>query len=225
MGMRRCFVLLPALLLAVAAFPSHAAAAKRCALKNSKTVAQNDRVRVFTRRINDDDIRWYGCLFSRNRRFVLTDVWPGWAEVVDSDVAGRFVALVEFTSNSHYLYDHVRRFDLRTGASTTLGCSGGDYDDPNPRSEISHVVVTGRGAVAWEQHVPQQGSDPRYVVAYDTRGRRIVDPGPLVDPGSLAVDSGVLTWRNAEEQRSDPLGSGVPSRKRRCSPRTSVASA
>jgi hypothetical protein len=43
----------------------------------------------------------------------------------------------------------------------------------------------------------------------DARGERLVDPGPDVVVGTLALSSGgVVYWKNGDEVRSALLGSG-----------------
>lgn len=195
------------LLLTAAVLPQPVAAAAKkhgkCALRGSKTLAADAGGRVFARSDAYEQQYVYACLYRSGRRFPIGD--NPHDDLVSIDLvalASPFVAYGETWRSSQGSYETLERLDLRSGRilaltqSTTEGGDGG----------IDQVVATHRGAVAWIG-LSSDAGDVLKVEKRDSSGHAILDPGPGVEAGSLAVTrSGRrLYWSNGGQARSAPL--------------------
>jgi hypothetical protein len=194
------------LLLAVSVPQSDAAATakknSKCTLRGSKTLAADARGRVFEKD-HADGAYIYGCLYRTGRRFAIGDnPHDDFLSIDALALASPFVAYGETTASTIGTYEIVERLDLRNGRIKDVTDS--KREDPDPG--IDQVVLTPRGAVAWIGY-GNDYTDILKVEKLDAAGHALLDPGPGVENGSLAVTrSGRrLYWSNGGEPRSAVL--------------------
>jgi hypothetical protein len=196
---------------ALAVLPSGAAGAARgCYPKGSKTVLQKDRVRVFERR----RVTW-ACSLTTGRRFELDNelalLFPQPAMAVSGTLLAYGLDVLEATET----YTTVSVVD-------TARVSDGDFavvaqSDEEPK-QIGKVVLSPTGAAAYvacESYGP--APDPSecagarrghsvHVVPRGAKGTdRVVDDKGRIDPRSLRLTGGRVSWRRDGRRRSVAL--------------------
>ena len=183
-----------------AASSAPASAATPCATRGSKTVVATKTARVFKvrvrPRIGAAFSRYYGCLFSRNRRFRFAeDDFPeqsGWSHI---RLAGAYVAYAWHGSCAacDRAPRHVVVQSLRSGRFVTrLAISSEDTAEDRT---VTDLELRPTGSVAWINRV---GAGPAHEVqARDGAGARLLDSGPGIDPLSLALGGSTLYWTKA----------------------------
>lgn len=205
MSRTRTTILLASLALAAALAPASASAAVRpaaapsCAAKGSATVARSGLARVYVRgaRGDADQHELVGCLLGSGRRTLL-DSWFSCdcsrGDESDPQVVlrGALVAVNRYSCppgpELGSCTGAVRSVDLRTRRTLRRGNSGG---------YLSELALGPRGALAFVR-----GSA---LVASDAAGERVLDPGPGIEPGSLAFAGSLLYWTRDGAARSARL--------------------
>jgi hypothetical protein len=200
--------------LALALVPASDAQATHltCQLAGSKTETSSRNARAFSRRtvVRGSSVRrWYGCLHSRNRRYVLGDVGPS-GEFLDRvaplRLAGRFVGHAnEFTASSGDAVGAIVVVrDLRTGAVRHRFENASDF----ARYDVTDLEQRTSGSVAWIAATSPFGPP---TTNYEVRAmsgsseRAVLDSGPGIEPRSLTLRGTTLRWRNAGAERSVTL--------------------
>jgi hypothetical protein len=191
----RLILLLALALLAVAADTAAASSdeRRRACAKRGVTVASSPAARVFEVRRGDTHTL-YACLRATGRRQSLVSWYSCDCSVADEPapdaelMAARFVLLSEYPSCGPFECTTPTTYTLRDLRSKR---------EVYPRDDVSQVV-TGAGFFAY--------SDGR-VVMVRGRSQRVLDEGPGVEPGSLAVAGDRLYWiRDGEPQLARGLG-------------------
>jgi hypothetical protein len=194
--MRPSAIFLPLLALLALAGPAqakarpHRAAAATCAARGSTTVALDPQARVYVRsqRGDADQHELIGCLLASGRSVRLN----GWFDCGCSRgdesgpqlwLRGTVVAINRFSCPPDPLLGGcvggARTFDLRTRRTLREASTG---------TAISALAIGPRGAFAY---VSSGGA----VVKSDASGEDVVlDPGPGIDLGSLAVGGAWVYW-------------------------------
>jgi hypothetical protein len=186
--MRRVTLVMLVAVLAAAGVAGDAAGKRRaCNPKGSTTVAKTRAVRVFER-----EGSVYGCLLSTGRARVLDEDDGLYKSVGLLHIAGRYVA---------WGFDYVPecKADCPPGTTGTTYLGVLDLRSGRRRTadaEPSDLVLTRSGAVAW--------IDGGALNAWDRRGTRVLDPGPVTSRRLRLVDSLVL-WRTAAGGRWEQL--------------------
>lgn len=192
--------------IALLAAPS-AADAKRCSKHGAHTILRTKTVRVFSVTARDETARYYGCLYRRGRVVYLGKVpVEGPDGIYEILAAGRFLAFQIYEElGSHLTFTTLYRADLRDGRVRTLEGFG---VNPFGGTWVVDVVLARTGATAWIRGENDGGADNvNSVRKYDAAGPGVLDPGPGVELGSLAITASGsrVYWTNAGEPRSAPL--------------------
>ena len=207
MGTVRLTVCACIALVALVAMPATASAAKKrrtCTPKGSKTLAQNERVRVYRKRRGPDVP--YVCAFKTRRSTALPNNEPGVDGYSRFALAGKFVAFGYYPAcgvcvdegNFVEVFDAVRR----RGRSIKL-----DDDDDGKVTRVTDIEVTGRGAVAWISRDQRTATD-----VFVQKAERGVTTATLLDSGagvalrSLARSGSTLYWTKDGAPRAATLG-------------------
>jgi hypothetical protein len=189
--------------------PALPAEAKRhsCAAKHSKTAVRDRRVRIFYS--DRGGLPEYRACFYRDgrRRRFTTGNEDGLGEI---RLRTPYVAWVELGSGSGTTFETLYSGNLRTGRSRELASF---YAPQGPYGrDLRGLVLSETGSVAWISDSYGLGPDNQQhhdvaVLKRDADGRGTLDPGPTVDPDSLALSrSGRrVYWTNAGEPRSARL--------------------
>jgi hypothetical protein len=183
-----------------------------CSLAGSKTVIATVGARLFTKTDSSrDTLSAYACLYSRNRRFLLS---VGDRDPVGSGdttgrpaLAGRYVAYVlgHFDGSERYnpsfrgFPDQVVAINLSTAAEQRFPAVTGD----SPSAKVTDLALSKSGSFAWIGSGPVGNEVHRLDVgdAADT----VVDSGPDIQPGSLALASSTIYWTKAGNPASAPI--------------------
>jgi hypothetical protein len=171
--------------------PAQARHGNRCTARNAHTILATDSVRIFATPLGNTAERVYGCLYSRNRRYVLGidgDCDPGPA-IDQVTVSGRYVAYVESICNIDASDDYVVVKDLRTGRNKWRAIAAtGQAPDAEPSTLVSDIVVSRTGSVAWiaDWDANSGSSTPH---PNDDRQVRKLEPG--APAGGTLLDSGL----------------------------------
>jgi hypothetical protein len=228
-GAMRRTVLAPLVLAALAlpAAPAHAKA-KPCSLSGSRSVVESSTARIYSKVGTKGSFgatrRFYGCLFSANKR------WSLGFDVLDDDggipfayrhrLAGRFAAFLEAEGDdSGPQGGSVVRRDLKTGALLRYDEPGHLPSDP-PASvfstEIDYfqpvaLVLRSDGDMAWIVNsggitTDRCGSFGCRVMKSDGRGLASLDDGDGIEPDSLKLRGTTARWVRAGEARLGTLG-------------------
>jgi hypothetical protein len=184
---------IPLLLLIMLALPAVAPAAtkqerRRVCAERGFTVASTASARVFEVD-RDGDHALYGCLRANGRLRLLASWFSCDCSVGDDPapsaelLAGRFVALTRYPSCGPFPCETGPTYSLRNLRSGRAVA---------PQGPVSQVE-RGQGFFAY--------ADGRVVIV-DGRRERVVDAGPGVEPGSLAVAGRRLYWMRDGQPRS-----------------------
>jgi hypothetical protein len=193
-----------AIVAAIAVAPAQARSHVTC--RSGRTVQANAKVRVFW-----VGHRLYACA-SRARKPMLlyeesvpcpADSSSGCDAVDGVRLASRYVAVAwevqqrDGTSAAAVVFDVIARKRVR--ARYTPQQSGWSYG-------IDDMEVTsngGLGVIEAAQHPGLYPMPPTYEVRKrDANGSAVLDSGPDIDPGSLALSAGTLYWTRAGEAHS-----------------------
>jgi hypothetical protein len=176
-----------------------------CARKRSNTFKANTRARVFTKPARFGGSTLYGCLYSRDRAFVLGPVADSLSEpegVTDDDgiaymrLAGAFAAYSDGCVGRCGAWSDLFVRDLRTGMVK--------HSRQSNRADFVYLrdlELRGSGAAAWIDEVcrgcVQRPTESRtFQVNRFRAGRNAVrlDRGPDIEPDSLALSGSILYW-------------------------------
>jgi hypothetical protein len=186
MGPLRLVLLAICLLAAAALAPATAVAkpqGKPCAVRGSATVAQSPQVRVYER--GNDNHVLVGCNRRSGRRTVLASWYSCDCSIGDEIapqvwLAGRHVAVNRYSCSPidpmSPCTGTMEVTDLRTGRVRYSADAGG----------FIGLVIKPNGSVAFV--LGQQ------LIRIDTRGTALLDQGPGIDSGSLAVNRTRVYW-------------------------------
>ena len=180
-----------------------AEAAKRkptCKRSGSKTVRQNDLVRVY-RVGSGEKTLLVGCRRSTGRRVTLDEAFD------DGYVSSQEISSVRLNGW------HVAWISTATDISCKAACPPG-YDATTSSIGVGNVrtrrsshalgeplggalVVSRTGGVAWAASAASSGVEIR---ASDRAGVRVLDSGSI-DPRSLAIESTIVSWSRDGSER------------------------
>jgi hypothetical protein len=208
------FALVTTAVLGVVA-PAHGASKRAaCEPRGSVTIQANAEARLFRRGntifacgFRKGKVMRYGSDISKGCR----DVELGCDGTYRYVLNGHFVAYVFAVATRNSIDAYVVVADLRR-ARARIVWHGGDLGAlPPSQLTVTDLVVSRSGALAWVARSSTEGvvATRQEVHVADARGERLVDPGPNVVIGTLALSSGgVVYWKNGDEVRSALLGSG-----------------
>jgi hypothetical protein len=197
MRLSRPLVLVLCALAAGVLAPAAAAAkpaSKRCAARNTTAVARSLAARVFER--GQDDHVLVGCNRANGRRTVLASWFSCDCSIADESapqvwLAGRHVAVNEYSCSPidpmAPCTGAMRVFDLRTGRVRHSAETGGFID----------LVLKPNGSVAYVLG--------QRLFRIDSRGSALLDEGPGIDSGSLAVNRTRVYWLHDNMPRTASL--------------------
>jgi hypothetical protein len=155
--------------------------AKPCAVRASATVVKSLQARIYER--GGDDHVLVGCNRRSRRRTVLARWFNCECSIADEPapqvwLAGRHVAVNRYfcPPDASPCFGTLQVFDLRTGRVRYSADTGA----------LIELVIKPNGSVAYVLG-PQ-------LIRIDTGGSAIVDEGPGIDSGSLAVNRTRLYW-------------------------------
>jgi hypothetical protein len=202
-------------LLAVAPPPAIAKKRKHrpapCSLTGSKTLLQTKDARVFYRTSRGTTTE-YACMFARNRRFALAsgDSEAGGSGDTASleTLSGSWVAFARGRFDDSTRYDPSFQgfpesavgINLSTGAQLAFPAVSGSAAS----STVSDLVLGKNGSFAWigsgggrtEVHRLKAGEG----------ADAVLDSGPGIQAGSLALGGGALYWMKGGSVLTAPLG-------------------
>ena len=187
-------LLAPAALAPAAAAAKPISGPKSCAAWGATTVARSLEARVFER--GQDDYELVGCNRRNGRRTVLASWFNCDCSIADESapqawLAGRHVAVNEYSCSPvdpmAPCTGAMRIFDLRTGRVRYKAETGGFID----------LVIKPNGSVV---HVLGQR-----LFRIDSRGSALLDEGPGIDSGSLAVNRTRVYWLHDNKPRTASL--------------------
>jgi len=190
-------VLLAALLLAGPA-QAHPPRAKPCAARGSTTVARSVQARVYVRDMREsDDHALVGCLLGNGRRVTLETWFSCDCSRGDENdpqvwLRGTVVAVNRYSCPPDPFLGpcvgRARTVALRSGRTVRELQTGG---------RVGELVIGERGAFA----LLLGGA----VMKVDAEGEAVLDPGPGVEEGSLALAGPRLYWMRDDAPRSARL--------------------
>ncbi len=157
---------------------------------------EGPRSRVFLSEPDELDYRYaVACLYSRNKPVDLGLDIDGDPDVGLYRLAGPYVAYAESSCEGlgPCLSDVIVR-DLRTGKASFRAAPPSD-----PFDQVSDLVLTENGAVAWIAQPKSLGGTPPASLettlwASDGQGSKVLASGDGIDPRSLELSGSTLTW-------------------------------
>jgi hypothetical protein len=184
-------------LCALLAPPADAKTKKRHCPTRGRTLAADSRARVWEVR-RGDELSLYACLrrTGRVRRLTYGDI-----DYSSVRLAAPYVAYDDVEDGSGGVFEFIERVDLRTGREKQVAELGTLFGEG---SQLGDLVVARSGAVAWTAVKDENGTS---VEKYDADGAGTLDPGPDVDPGSLALTASGkrVYWTRGGVPQSAPL--------------------
>lgn len=166
--------------------------AKPCVARGSATVAKSLQARIYER--GEDDRVLIGCNRRNGRRSVLARWFSCGCSIADEPdpqvwLAGRHVAVNQYfcPPDASPCRGSLRVFDLRTGRGTYDAVTGALID----------LVIKPNGSIGYL--LGQQ------LYRFDSRGPTLLDEGPGIDGGSLAVNRTRLYWLHDNMARTASL--------------------
>jgi hypothetical protein len=181
-----------------------------CATRGSITVAASRTVRVYTvpkrdthgRRRNFGALpgRTFGCRYRDDKRIPLGA--DGDRVLGSFHIAGNFVAFNASAARYTTGTQIVEAFDLARGRMT--------FRNDVPGGGVPGLVIARSGSLAWIRTGPGEGAQ---VLKHEAGvGVTVLDPGPAVGAGSLALggpssdfQTDTVYWTTADGPRSAPL--------------------
>jgi len=191
-----------ALTLGLVVAPAHAAKRHTCKARGSETVRADEGGRVYTREHPRTGYEThYACSYRSGTHW---DMNQDDDNVTAITLASPYVAFLRYNVDSHIASSDLYVLDMRTGRERFLAEFRREPDDP-AGEDFGQAVLSRSGAVAWT--TVRVGDGATRLSKRDRDGRAVLDPGPGVDAGSLALSpSGRrLYWSNAGEPRTSRL--------------------
>jgi hypothetical protein len=150
----------------------------------------------------------FGCLFDTDRRFALGQSYDD-QQVALPRLVGPFAAWAVEGCPAGPCTGSIQVRNLRTGAFAHRAIFPGSPLNPY-FSLFTDLELKENASFAWiATHWAQPGSAQERlgteVWALDGLGRRILDTGPDINPGSLRLEGSTLTWENDGVERSAAL--------------------
>jgi hypothetical protein len=230
----RLVALSAAAVVASLALAPHASGATRCALPSrAKLVTESDTVVFYSvdryDRFSDRGTTTFtACIRTTGERQVVQvddeSGCCGYDASSNFRLAGHYVgwsnSLVDHYGNQHQA---VHAWDLRRRKIVRSGSAGGrDGSEYGPDTEVSALVLSSRGAIAWVtetyeylragpygEEPPGQPKPRRRLGSVDAFGQLWLDEGLGIEPDSLRIADGVAHWRKRGEPQSARLQDGT----------------
>jgi|tagenome__1003787_1003787.scaffolds.fasta_scaffold20409013_2 hypothetical protein len=185
------------LLLALVVAPAEAGPRHHCNPPGARSVARDERGRVYYIERNGDEDYYYACLYRTGRTLPLGNNPHSIAEteIAAVDIAMPYVAFTEVEYSSQATGTFLNRLNVRSGRTIEVGTRG----------EVKRFVATSFGAVVWAQY---RGSlDTTEIQKLDADGSALLDEGKRVNAKSLHVsrDGHRAYWRNDGRPKSARL--------------------
>lgn len=117
----------------------------------------------------------------------------------------RDVLAFELTYSRDLVERMIMVVDVRRGTvvHTADGLTEAGMVAQGSGSRITDLTVTAKGAAAWIVREAPAGKATLTVAVVDHQGRRELDAGADVDPGSLRIShAGVISWTRASARRT-----------------------
>ena len=182
--------------------PGVATAKRRsCAKRGTETVVANRYARVFVaHRRGDSDQEYYGCVYGQRRdTFLADDYAPGPGTVRTGgffQLAGRIAGFAQRDCGFDYCDFTARSVDLAKRRRLRKA-SGID---------LYYLSITRSGSLALLNKPSYPWETTTYAVRkVEKSGSTLLDEGPDIDPGSLALGSHWVYWRRAGVARAAPI--------------------
>jgi hypothetical protein len=200
--------------LAAAAAPASATHSRGKCTARGTTIAKNDTGRVFERPRNVNVTLLMGCLWSRNRPFVMGEAWSDGYVVFESfdrlRLRGHFAAWL-FTRSEFPCkgacppgYDgttqKVEVYDMRTGTKAKQMAT---------KSQLTALRLNAAGSLAW---LRSAGGANYEAHAWDRSGHTVVDTGPI---SQFRLRGSTLSWLSGDAERTAALRGSAASAPRR----------
>jgi hypothetical protein len=150
----------------------------------------------------------YACLYSTGRRWTLGEDGRGCsgpcAGVDAIAVNGRFVAYALIEASRDAAASSLFILDLRNGPRQQVW-QGGAVNSSAGATFVDGLLVTRAGVVAWIVRVDLEVGGQREVHVRSGGKDTVLDTGPQIVPGSLALAGLTLYWTNGNGARSAQL--------------------
>jgi hypothetical protein len=178
----------------------HIAHVRRCGpVRHADTVALSTRIRVYSIYPYGDgeEARSYACLLGGGAPLFLGQDSPLstlYSYHYDFHLRGHHVVWLEYECYMGCVAK-IHSADLQR---RTKRAGKGYHDEPTA------VLVNSRGFAA--ELLRSEDSATSYkILGFDSRGETQLDPGPGIDPNSIAIFADAVVWRHDGELRSAPL--------------------
>lgn len=177
----------------------HVAHVRRCGpVRHAATLKLSRRLRVYYTE-SDDTYTTYACLLGGGKPMYLADeeAPPSTAYTYNDffELRGEHVVWLEVQCVLDFdCQTRIHSADVRRRTTR----SGRDFHG------IPRVLVNEKGFAA--ELVQGRGDPADYsILGFDSTGEHVLDEGPGIDPGSIAIFADSVVWRHDGEQRSAPL--------------------
>ena len=181
--------------------------ARACTPAGSKTIAANASIRVFYRRRGT---RPFVCGYRRGRQYALPQFEPGGDRYGPVALNGRWAAIGHYPTCGVCIDEDSFVRVINPVAGRTLSWRL-DFDDDGKAVRVTDVVVSRRGAAAWIRRDLKTPADVQVQKGEPAADEpALLDSGPGIERGSLALAGTTLYWTNAGVAKSARLGAGTP---------------
>lgn len=183
----------------------------RCFPSHAQTIAKDREVRVYSLAGKTlAHVGTYACLLRGGARVALTR--PGRFRAPSIDHVTLAGAIVAYTYSTHGVdtgSTSITAVDVATGRTLlTIPGAGGFVDAcVISFSDVSDLVVTDHGSVAWLISKGSRCKTTTFEVysAVASGAPTLLEEGPAIVPGSLRVSHETVSWENAGQRRSAHL--------------------
>ena len=171
------------------------AATKPCQRKGSRTIASSSKVRVYE--VGDTDRTVFGCLRSTGKRKAVATYTSCDCSVGDEPPPRIWLSREALAVNSYSCpppglgdcVGDVASFDLRQRVRK--------YQETVPKGFVSQLVLKPNGSFAYIADDTVRKAD--------SAGVGQLDPGPMIEAGSLALAGSIVYWTKAGQPFSARL--------------------
>jgi hypothetical protein len=172
------------------------AKAKPCQAKGSRTLVSTSKVRVYE--VGDIDLTVYGCLRSTGKRKVVADYTSCGCSVGDEPTPRIWVNSEALAVNRYGCPPPGLEGDCGgTVASFDLRKRSKRYGEDVPKGFVAQLALKANGSFAYI------AADT--VRKADSAGIGQLDPGPMIESGSLARAGSIVYWTKAGQAFSARL--------------------